>query len=87
MMIVQMYQVEGFVALGKMMHPATNELSKSREHAQWIIDLLAVLQEKTRGNLDAHESRVLDETLNTLRLNFVEEFGNPSAPSTSGNLA
>jgi hypothetical protein len=87
MMIVQMYQMEGFVALGKMMHPATNELSKNREHAQWIIDLLAVLQEKTRGNLDAQESRILDETLNTLRLNFVEEFGNPSAPSTSGNLA
>ncbi len=82
-----MYQMECFVALGKMMHPATNELSKSQEHAKWIIDVLGVLQEKTRGNLDANESRLLDDTLSTLRLNYVEEFGNPSAPSSSGNLA
>lgn len=87
MMIVQMYQMEGFVALGKMMHPATQELAKNEEHARWIIDLLAVLQEKTRGNLDAAESRILEDTLSTLRLNYEEEFGNPTAPSSSGNLA
>lgn len=86
-MIVQMYQLEGFVALGKMMHPATNELAKNQEHAQWIIELLSVIQEKTAGNLDAAEARMLDETLNTLRLNYVEEFGNASAPNSAGNLA
>lgn len=82
-----MYQMEGFVALGKMMHPVTQELAKQEEHARWIIDLLAILQEKTAGNLDAHEARLLDETLNTLRLNYVEEFGNPSPSATDGNLA
>lgn len=87
MMIVQMYQIEGFVALGKMMHPSTNELAKSQEHAQWIIELLSVIQEKTKGNLEAAEARMLEETLSTLRLNYVEEFGNPSAPSSTGNLA
>ncbi len=87
MMIVQMYQIEGFVALGKMMHPATNELAKSQEHAEWIIELLSVIQEKTKGNLEAAEARMLEETLSTLRLNYVEEFGNPSTPSSAGNLA
>ncbi|MBM4177928.1 MAG: DUF1844 domain-containing protein [Ignavibacteria bacterium] len=86
-LLIQMYQMEGFVALGKVKNPVTDELSRSQEHASWIIDLLAILQEKTQGNLEASESRLLDETLNTLRLNFVEEFGNASAPSSSGNLA
>ncbi|MFN5876760.1 MAG: DUF1844 domain-containing protein, partial [Ignavibacteria bacterium] len=64
-----------------------NELAKSQEHAEWIIELLSVIQEKTKGNLEAAEARMLEETLSTLRLNYVEEFGNPSAPSSAGNLA
>ena len=75
------------MALGKMMHPATNELSKNQEHAKWIIDLLGVLQEKTRGNLDANELRLLEETLNTLRLNYVEEFGRLSESTGRESLA
>lgn len=40
--------------------------------AQQSIDLLAVLQEKTRGNLTAEEARFLDNMLYDLRLLFVQ---------------
>jgi len=78
--IIQMFQVEGMVALGKMLNPATNELTKNLEHARYVIDVLDILQEKTKGNLESDDQRFLDQTLSTLRLNYLEEAGNPSAP-------
>jgi hypothetical protein len=40
--------------------------------ARQTIDLLGVLQEKTKGNLDGDEERLLDQVLYDLRLRFVE---------------
>lgn len=80
MTIVQMHQIEGMVAIGKMLNPGTNTITKNIDHARYVIDLLDILQQKTSGNLDADEKRFLENTLSTLRLNFLEEFGNPSAP-------
>jgi hypothetical protein len=85
--IVQIYQVEGMVALGKMKHPVTNELMKNQDHARYVIDMLAILKEKTTGNLNIDEARILEQTISTLKLNFVDEFGNPDAPASAGNLA
>ncbi|HWF08309.1 MAG TPA: DUF1844 domain-containing protein [Bryobacteraceae bacterium] len=42
------------------------------ELARHNIDLLAMLQEKTRGNLSAEEQRALDNSVTELRLRFVE---------------
>jgi predicted ABC-type transport system involved in lysophospholipase L1 biosynthesis ATPase subunit len=40
--------------------------------AAQMIDLLALLQDKTRGNLDAAESKLLDDLLFDLRMRFVQ---------------
>ena len=40
--------------------------------AQQMIDILALLDEKTRGNLTAEERNLLDQILYELRLRFVE---------------
>ncbi len=40
--------------------------------ASQMIDLLAMLQEKTRGNLDPAEAKLLDDLLYDLRLRFVQ---------------
>lgn len=58
--------------LGKILDPATNKTAVDLEGAQISIDMLAMLQRKTRGNLDEAEQRVLDSTLASLQLNFVE---------------
>jgi hypothetical protein len=79
--IVGMFQLEGFIALGKIAHPATGKIEKNAEQASFIIDLLSVLQEKTKGNLSAEENRLLDGTLRDLRLNFVAD--SSSAPAAS----
>ena len=40
--------------------------------ARQTIDILALLQEKTRGNLTGKEEHLLDQTLYELRLRYVE---------------
>jgi len=40
--------------------------------ARQTIDTLEVLQEKTRGNLDAQESHLLESLLYELRMRFVD---------------
>ena len=43
--------------------------------AQQMIDILALLEEKTRGNLTAEERQLLEMILYELRLRFVEAQG------------
>jgi hypothetical protein len=40
--------------------------------ARQDIDLLGLLQEKTRGNLSGEEERLLDQALYDLRMRFIE---------------
>jgi hypothetical protein len=40
--------------------------------AQQMIDILALLEEKTRGNLTAEERQLLDQLLYELRMRYIE---------------
>jgi len=51
--------------------------------AQQMIDILALLEEKTRGNLTAEERQFLDQILYELRLRYVEASRQGSAPEPS----
>jgi len=51
--------------------------------AQQMIDILALLEEKTRGNLTAEERQFLDQILYELRLRYVEASQQGSAPEPS----
>jgi hypothetical protein len=46
--------------------------SPNLDLARHTIDLLAVLQEKTKGNLKLEESRLLENTLTELRFRYVQ---------------
>lgn len=59
------------VHLGIAPDPGTGQLSKSLPLAKQTIDLLALMQEKTRGNLSGNEERTLENVLYELRLAFV----------------
>jgi hypothetical protein len=62
------------VHLGEAPDPTTGQKRDKAEleMAQQSIDLLAMLQEKTRGNLTAEESRFLDNMLYDLRMLYVQ---------------
>ncbi|MDG2334638.1 MAG: DUF1844 domain-containing protein [Myxococcota bacterium] len=59
--------------MGLLADPETKKTaSPNREIAQQTIDTLEMLREKTRGNLEADEAKLLDSLLYELRLHFVE---------------
>ena len=61
------------VALGKVINPMTGKAEKNLSVARLFIDTLEMLENKTRGNLNSDETKVLQATLTDLRLMFVEE--------------
>ncbi len=71
-LIVQMLAMPAYAALGMVPDPATGRRRVERPVAQEMIDLLAVLEQKTRGNLSFEETNFLSRVLYDLRLAFVE---------------
>jgi hypothetical protein len=51
--------------------------------ARHTIDLLAMLQEKTRGNVSMEEGRLLDNALTELRFRFVQAMERQGAKAVS----
>lgn len=60
------------IHLGQEANPATGERSVELPSARQVIDLIALLEEKTKGNLTQEEEGLLRQILFTLRLKFVE---------------
>jgi len=67
------------VHLGEIHHPDTDQAGENLLLARQAIDLLAMLEEKTQGNLTAEETRFLSDLLADLRLKFVEKAGDATA--------
>jgi len=59
------------IHLGEAPNPDTGKTDASLPHAKQTIDLLALLQQKTSGNLTPDEARLLQDLLRDLRLRFV----------------
>jgi Domain of unknown function (DUF1844) len=60
------------LSLGDAPDPVTGERGADLPLARQTIDLIALLQEKTRGNLSGEEERVLSQSLFDLRMRYVE---------------
>ncbi|MGH6628387.1 MAG: DUF1844 domain-containing protein [Burkholderiales bacterium] len=58
--------------LGLLPGPGGERIPVDLVNARRTIDLLEVLQEKTRGNLTPSEAKLLEDVLYELRLTFVE---------------
>jgi hypothetical protein len=67
------------IHLGDLADPATGQKSDvNLEGASQMIEILSLLEQKTRGNLTAEERQVLEQVLYELRLRFVEASGQTS---------
>jgi hypothetical protein len=61
------------VHLGIVEDPATGTVARNLPLAKQTIDLLGMLEEKTRGNLDSDEENMLKNILYDLRIRYVRE--------------
>jgi|ERR1035438_5081377 hypothetical protein len=69
--------------LGKTAHPETGKVVRDLEAAKLFIDLLEMLEFKTKGNLNQEETALLKQSLMSLRMAFVEAVDSPSPPAES----
>ena len=76
--------------LGLIPHPQSGQPETNLELARMFIDQLAMIQEKTRGNLSSEEAGVLRNALSNLQMAYVEVAqggGASAAPAGGSNLA
>ncbi len=62
----------------------TEEDSQDLNAARHFIDLLAMLEAKTKGNLTLEEERLLSNSLTELRFRFVQSAGEASQGANAG---
>ena len=58
--------------LGEIPNPMTHALERDLGAAKHVIDILGILREKTRNNLEPGEESLLDSVLYDLRMRYVE---------------
>lgn len=69
--LLNMLGVEAAMYLGLIESPGEHQIPVDLEAARRMIDLLAVLQEKTAGNLAQQEAAMLEAVLKDLRMQYV----------------
>lgn len=67
--------MDAVIALGDMPHPVTKKQASNLPHARYLIDVLGILEEKTRGNLSVEEERLMKDLLYQLRMRYMAKAG------------
>jgi len=75
--IVNLLMMQAVVGLGGLESPTGENLPPDLTAARHFIDLLGVLQEKTKGNLTDEEMKVLDAVVYELRMRYVQATSAP----------
>jgi hypothetical protein len=63
---------QALMHLGEMANPLSGQVEKDIPVAKQMIDILGMLREKTRGNLDSGEDKLIEDILFDLRMRYVE---------------
>ena len=61
--LVFTFQAAAMQQLGKVINPLTGKVEKNMEQAKHSIDMVAMLEEKTRGNLNDREQKLIERVL------------------------
>jgi hypothetical protein len=67
-------------SMGMMAHPVTGESNVDLESAKHWIDILGMLEKKTKGNLHKREEQVVEGLLADLRMQYVSLQDSPVPP-------
>ena len=70
--------MDALIALGDVPHPVTKKQAQNLEHARYLIDVLGILEEKTKNNLTVDEARLMKDALYQLRMRYMAKAGGPA---------
>lgn len=71
--LVMMFETAAMQHMGKLKNPMTDKVEKDLEQAHYAIDILDMLQVRTKNNLIDHEKRWLESVTASLKLTYVDE--------------
>ena len=77
--LILSFQAAAYQQMGKVVNPLTGKVERNLEMARHSIDMLAMVQEKTKGNLTESELGFITHVLTELRMNYVEEVNKPQS--------
>lgn len=80
MYLVGSFEMSAMMAMGKIKNPMTDKTERDLTQAQFSIDIMDMLKEKTKGQLSEYEAKFLDNTLGQLKLNYIDEAKKPDEP-------
>ncbi len=72
---VSSLSMQTLIFLGEIDNPLTHKKEENLDQAKYIIDTLAMLKEKTKGNLTANEANLIDNVLYELRMKYTAKAG------------
>ena len=73
--LISMLTTQALFAMGMLQMKGQEERKPDLELAKYNIDMLEIIEEKTKGNLTEEEETVLVNTLNELRMGYVKIAG------------
>ena len=76
--LVLSLQAAAMQQMGKVANPMTGQVERDLTLAKQSVDMVEMLERKTRGNLTPDEKRIVDHILYELRMNFVDELAKES---------
>jgi hypothetical protein len=71
--LISSFEMAALQQMGKMKNPLTDKIERDLQQAQFSIDLLDMMKEKTKGNLNNDEQKFLEHVLGQLKLNYIDE--------------
>ncbi len=72
MLLINSFAMQAMVSMGAIANPATGQAEKDLTAAKHYVDVLTLLEEKTKGNLTEEENNALSLTLHDLRMAYVQ---------------
>ncbi len=79
MYLVGSFEMSAMMAMGKIKNPMTDKTERDMNQAQFSIDILDMLKEKTGSKLSEYEAKYLENTVGQLKLNYIDEMKKESA--------
>jgi hypothetical protein len=71
--LVMMFQTAAMQQMGKLQNPITKKVERNLDQVRFSIDMLEMIQNRTRNNLSENEQKFLEHTLYELRMNYLDE--------------
>jgi hypothetical protein len=78
--LINMIAMQAIVGFGGMTGPGGERIPPNLEIAKHYVDMLQVLEDKTRGNLTEDEKKLLDQVIYEIRMRYIQSASGGAPP-------